>query len=469
MLKELFGFNREADKSKNGTVKEGNSDLIVMTEGLNGLENFDLTRRIDVSKLNADNKEMIQLAEKLNKCLDNNEAVLLGIVQGLTESISATYEESQLVRAQNIIASEQDEHVKQITSAITGLAESVGVIASSTQEISDSTIKAKRSSDASSASIEDMMYVLEQSKVSHAELHKESALQQNYVGEISKITVVIKQIAEQTNLLALNAAIEAARAGDAGRGFAVVAQEVRKLAEQTQDAVKDITLKVANLTEQSVKTNKHVDTLNDATSTITTKAKVATDSLTELISNVAITEEQVSNIAPITEEQAAMAEEVSATLEDVSSSFTKTVESSKESELKLRNLGLLVEKLRTHGLKFKISITPKQTINLAITDHQLWIWRVDAMLSGTEQLDSTKAGAFKECRLGKWLYAEKNLSNLLEFKAILEPHKYFHSLAEKAVIAHTSGRYTDAKKYSDEMHDLSKDLISMLERLRDKV
>ena len=73
--------------------------------------------------------------------------------------------------------------------------------------------------------------------------------------EIGQIVVTISGIAEQTNLLALNAAIEAARAGEQGRGFAVVAEEVRKLAEQSQVATKQIASLIGEIqgdTDQAV-------------------------------------------------------------------------------------------------------------------------------------------------------------------------------------------------------------------------
>jgi len=142
--------------------------------------------------------------------------------------------------------------------------------------------------------------------------------------DIGRIMTVITDIADQTNLLALNAAIEAARAGDAGRGFAVVADEVRKLAEKTMTATKEVGDAIAAIQQGTRANVEGVDRSVTLITEATTLADQSGQALKEIVQLVDAASDQVRSIATASEEQSAASEEISHSIEQVSSIANET-------------------------------------------------------------------------------------------------------------------------------------------------
>ncbi|MEK5081868.1 methyl-accepting chemotaxis protein [Bacillus sp. FSL H8-0515] len=337
----------------------------------------DLTKKVNVK--NKD--EFGQLAQSFNSFTHSLTQIVKQIsssseqVAASSEELSASAEESKSSSAHISRAMQQaaDSNVKQSSmtgksaESITELLDSISSVAANTGSIADLSSSMRDKAEIGSKSVNkmlDQMKFIDKSVDSAGNGLKELVAS---TAEISDISSLITTISEQTNLLALNAAIEAARAGEQGKGFAVVAEEVRKLADETNNSANHIQSVVTTIQNESIETVNNIKVVQENVSSGIVLSQEATGNFNEILNLIEQVTSQIQEVAAATQQLtsgveviqhtvhtlAAGTKETSANTEAVAKSSQEQLNSMEEISYAAESLSQLAEELQTVINRFK--------------------------------------------------------------------------------------------------------------------
>lgn len=237
--------------------------------------------------------------------------------------------------------------MSQMVIAVENVSQHVTETTNETQKADEETRTGTQVVDDVAQDMQSLASVINHASSVMQEVEKESV-------NIGSVLEVIRSIAEQTNLLALNAAIEAARAGEQGRGFAVVADEVRTLANRTQDA----TSKIEGMIEQLQKLSKtaSIEVINgrDQAAGNAGKAMEASKGLMKVTKSVSLINTMSINIASSVTEQSAVAVGVNENIANIRNVSNETAEGVKEMMATTKTLSEVLDKLKSSINRFTL-------------------------------------------------------------------------------------------------------------------
>ncbi|HEV7180177.1 MAG TPA: methyl-accepting chemotaxis protein, partial [Candidatus Baltobacteraceae bacterium] len=300
------------------------------------------------------------------------------IVEEATSKVLALTEAISTIAAS---AEQQTRSLDETALAVSNMASSIEEVAAqvdSLQTISSETSRTAERGDSSIGTIVDGMHTIRTTINDLAEDIRQLGVNSEQIGDIVK---VIDRIAEQTNLLALNAAIEAARAGEHGRGFAVVASEIRKLADGSVQATKEIAAHITSTQTVISEVVGAMERLTDRVEDSANSTSLASGALQDIVSAVLTANQQIGEISSVTRAMSANSYQVIRQIEEITKSVALNLKATQSMTRQSDDVNKAFSDISSISQQNASSVEVLTYVNKEVTD------AAQRMLTSVEQMN----------------------------------------------------------------------------------
>lgn len=324
----------------------------------------DLTKRLEVTSKD----EIGAFAEWFNHFIDKIQSIIADVLQNAIRLNEASDHLSQLS--------------EEMTSGAAQTSHKSDAVAASGQEMNTNMTSVAAASEQASVNLNTMVAAIEEMSSTISEIAENSEKARNISSDavdqtrsasdkveklretavqINQVTSTINDISKQTHLLALNATIEAARAGEAGRGFAVVANEIKDLANQTNEATEEIRGQIEGIQESTYATFEEIKQIEGVISdvsgivyTIATAVEEQSITTQEISTNISQTSQGIFEVNESVSKTSVLADEMAREIAEVNQSSNRISENSSRVNENARELSQLADTLHGMANTFKV-------------------------------------------------------------------------------------------------------------------
>lgn len=285
-----------------------------------------------IAKVGTTSDVIVAASEKLEKMTDQTSNASDDVARSMSDMANG--------------ATAQATETQSVSEAVMQIGEGIEQTNEAVQSLMNNADTMKKAGQAGVESVQDLESISEKVKTQIAVIYQQTNTTNESAQEIHKATELIASIANETNLLALNASIEAARAGESGRGFAVVAEQIKNLAEQSNESAKTIESIIKNLLEESEQAVKTMNTVDAIIGLQADKVETTKRVFDKVSGGLQVTIDGIESIASNTEKLAQARGQVMSSVESLSAIAEENAAATQETAASAEELAATISEIK---------------------------------------------------------------------------------------------------------------------------